>query len=76
MCRWYFPFILPQHLVLDIVRLYLAFQGGETTDAADLYFDRVTSALSVVKTSIYLAETVVSDLFIVRISVFSYRTSS
>ena len=54
-----------QHLVLDIVRLYLAFQGSETEHGADLYFDRVTSSLSIVKTSVYLAETIVSDLFIV-----------
>ena len=73
--RSYLPFIPLQHLVLDIVRLYLAFQGSETADAADLYFDRVTSALSVVKTSVYLAETVVSDLFIVRISASSYLAS-
>ena len=39
----------------------------------DLYFDRVTSLLSVVKTSVYLAETIVSDLFIVRTSASSSR---
>ena len=54
-----------QHLVTDIVRLYIAFEKSETDQGADLYFIRVTAPLSVVKTSIYLAETVVSDMFIV-----------
>ena len=65
MCHSFIPL---QHLVLDIVRLYLAFEKSETDQGADLYFIRVTAPLSVVKTSIYLAETVVSDLFIVRAS--------
>jgi hypothetical protein len=62
------PFIPLQHLVIDIVRLYLAFEKSETDQGADLYYVRVTAPLSVVKTAIYLAETVVSDLFIVRLS--------
>ncbi len=55
-----------QHLVLDIIRLYIAFHGSETDDGADLFYLRVTSVTSLMKTSVYLAETVVSDLFIVR----------
>lgn len=57
-----------QHLVIDIIRLYLAFQGSQTEQGADLYYVRVTSTLSVMKTAVYLGETVVSDLFIVRTS--------
>jgi hypothetical protein len=57
----------PQHLVLDIVRLYIAFNGSETDQGADQYYVRVTSTTSLVKTSVYLVETVVSDLFIVRL---------
>ena len=55
-----------QHLVVDIVRLYIAYHKSETDDGADLYYLRVTSMTSIMKTSIYLGETVVSDLFIVR----------
>jgi hypothetical protein len=57
----------PQHLVLDIVRLYIAFNGSETDQGADQYYVRVTSTTSIVKTSVYLVETIVSDLFIVRL---------
>ncbi|KAF8472284.1 hypothetical protein DFH94DRAFT_767863 [Russula ochroleuca] len=56
--------LITWHLVIDIVRLYLAFEKSETDQGADLYYVRVTAPLSVVKTAIYLAETVVSDLFI------------
>jgi hypothetical protein len=56
-----------QHLVIDLVRLYIAFHGSETEEGADLYYIRVTSTMSLIKTSVYLAETIVSDLFIVRI---------
>ncbi|KAH9990778.1 hypothetical protein BJV77DRAFT_1011183 [Russula vinacea] len=56
--------LITWHLVTDIVRLYIAFEKSETDQGADLYFIRVTAPLSVVKTSIYLAETVVSDMFI------------
>lgn len=66
--RFHFPFIpAPQHLVMDISRLYFAFRGSETVDEADAYYAHVTSTSSLIKTSVYLAETIVSDLFIVRI---------
>jgi hypothetical protein len=61
----------PQHLILDSVRLYLAFNGSETVQGADLYYEQVTSPTSIIKTSVYLAETIVSDLFIVRPSPLS-----
>jgi hypothetical protein len=61
-----FHSFLPQHLVLDIVRIYIAFHKSETDQGADSYYFRVTSTTSIMKTSIYLMETVVSDLFIVR----------
>lgn len=54
---------------MDIARLYFAFRGSETVDEADAYFAHVTSTSSLLKTSVYLAETIVSDLFIVRIQV-------
>jgi hypothetical protein len=56
--------LITWHLVLDVVRLYIAFHGSETDQGADSYFLRVTSTTSIIKTSVYLAETIVSDLFI------------
>lgn len=60
-----------QHLVIDLSRLYIAFNGSETDQGADLYYFRVTSMMSLLKTSVYLTETIVSDLFIVSICSFS-----
>ncbi|KAI9454180.1 hypothetical protein F5148DRAFT_985216 [Russula earlei] len=56
--------LITWHEVLDAVRLYHAYRGSQTDRAADLYYVNVTSMLSVMKTSVYLAETIVSDLFI------------
>lgn len=47
----------------------MAYKNSETNDGADLYYFNVTSMLSVMKTSVYLAETLASDLFIVRLSI-------
>jgi hypothetical protein len=63
------PSSLPQHQIIDAIRLYFAYQGSRADDSADLYYDNVTSMLSIMKTSVFLAETVVSDLFIVRLSI-------
>ena len=62
------PSFLPQHQIIDAIRLYFAYQGAQVQDSADLYYDNVTSMLSIMKTSVFLVETVVSDLFIVRLS--------
>jgi hypothetical protein len=56
--------LITWHLVLDVVRLYLAFHGSETNEGADLYYVNVTSTASIMKTAVYLLETIVSDLFI------------
>ncbi|KAI0280918.1 hypothetical protein BGY98DRAFT_914040 [Russula aff. rugulosa BPL654] len=56
--------LITWHLVLDIVRLYIAFHKSETDQGADLFYINVTSMTSLMKTSVYLAETIVSDLFI------------
>ena len=61
------PSFLPQHQIIDAIRLYFAYQGAQVQDSADLYYDNVTSMLSIMKTSVFLVETVVSDLFIVRL---------
>ncbi|KAI0054573.1 hypothetical protein BV25DRAFT_1773424, partial [Artomyces pyxidatus] len=51
------------HEVIDAVRLVFSARG-ETADSIDQYYADATSTLSVLKTAIYLVETVVSDLFI------------
>jgi hypothetical protein len=56
-----------QHLVIDIIRLYIAFHKSETDQGADLFYIHVASMTSIMKTSVYLVETIVSDLFIVRL---------
>ncbi|KAI0040855.1 hypothetical protein FA95DRAFT_809781 [Auriscalpium vulgare] len=56
--------LITWHEVIDAVRLVLSFQHSETSTGADLYYAQVTSTLSVLKTAVYLVETVVSDLFI------------
>ncbi|KAH9979197.1 hypothetical protein BJV74DRAFT_858521 [Russula compacta] len=56
--------LITWHEVLDIIRLYLAYQGSETNNGADLYYVNVKGMTSVMKTSVYLVVTVVSDLFI------------
>ena len=44
----------------------MAYKTSETDTGADLYYFNVTSMLSIMKTSVYLVETLASDLFIVR----------
>ncbi|KAH9963626.1 hypothetical protein BC827DRAFT_1128719 [Russula dissimulans] len=56
--------LITWHEILDCYRVYRAFGVNQTEQGADRYFVQVTAMLSVMKTSIYLAETVVSDLFI------------
>jgi hypothetical protein len=58
---------LPQHEVIDVFRLYAAYQG-QTAGSADLYYSKFNSMLSVMKCSVYLAETAISDLFLVSLS--------
>jgi len=56
--------LITWHEVLDAFRLYTAFKDSETDNGADLYYFSVASVLSVMKTSVYLVETLASDLFI------------
>ncbi|KAI0313225.1 hypothetical protein OF83DRAFT_1142358 [Amylostereum chailletii] len=56
--------LITWHEVMDTYRLVTAFSISETTGGADLYFADISSALGVLKTSIYLAITAVSDLLI------------
>jgi hypothetical protein len=48
--------------------LVFAFKGSQVPIGGDLYYANVTSALSLIKTSIYLVITVLFDAFIVRFS--------
>ncbi len=61
--------LVPQHEIIDAIRLYFAYHASQTDSGADQYYVNVTSMLSIMKTSVYLAETVVSDLFIVSLSI-------
>ncbi|KAF8261168.1 hypothetical protein EI94DRAFT_1833463 [Lactarius quietus] len=56
--------LITWHEFLDCIRLYLAYKNSETNTGADKYYFNVTSTLSVMKTSVYLVETLASDLFI------------
>jgi hypothetical protein len=58
----------PQHVILNVICLYIAFwHGNETDEGADPDYIRVTSTKSIIKikTSVYVVETIVSDLFII-----------
>jgi len=57
------------HVIIDVVRLYSAFKtiNGVANSAAD-YYSRVNAPLSVMKTSLYVVMTLISDSFIL------YRT--
>ncbi|KAJ7087131.1 hypothetical protein C8R44DRAFT_820355 [Mycena epipterygia] len=50
------------HLVIDIIRLSFAYQHVTTLEA-DIYYSNLPSALSIIKTGVYVAITVVSDAF-------------
>jgi hypothetical protein len=56
--------LITWHEAIDALRLYMAYKDSETDHGADLYYFNVTSMLSVMKTSVYLVETLASDLFI------------
>ncbi|KAN0127752.1 hypothetical protein V8E53_014412 [Lactarius tabidus] len=56
--------LITWHQSIDVLRLYIAYKDSETDQSADQYYFDVTSMLSIMKTSVYLVETLVSDLFI------------
>ncbi|KAI0063029.1 hypothetical protein BV25DRAFT_496880 [Artomyces pyxidatus] len=56
--------LITWHVVIDAIRLVLAFTESQTTHGADLYYSDVKALLGTMKTSVYLVTTVVSDLFI------------
>jgi len=46
----------------------MAYQRSQSSSDADIYYANVTSMLSIMKTAVFLVETVVSDMFIVSLS--------
>ncbi|KAH9069647.1 hypothetical protein EDB83DRAFT_2373962 [Lactarius deliciosus] len=56
--------LITWHEVIDAIRLYMAYKRSETSTGADLYYAHAASMLSLMKTSVYLVETLASDLFI------------
>ncbi|KAH9055687.1 hypothetical protein EDB87DRAFT_1761350 [Lactarius vividus] len=56
--------LITWHEIIDAIRLYMAYKGSETSTGADVYYLHVASMLSLMKTSLYLVETLASDLFI------------
>ncbi|KAI0298786.1 hypothetical protein B0F90DRAFT_1731074 [Multifurca ochricompacta] len=57
--------LITWHQIADAVRLYISYhENNQTSQGPDIYFINVKATLSIMKTSVYLAETVVSDLFI------------
>ncbi|KAI9436014.1 hypothetical protein H4582DRAFT_1815857 [Lactarius indigo] len=56
--------LITWHEVIDAIRLYTAYKRSGTNTGADLYYAHVASMLSIMKTSVYLVETLASDLFI------------
>jgi hypothetical protein len=59
-----FVVLITWHVVLDAVRMVNAFRNNEETQAGNLYYGNVASSLSLIKTSVYLAVTILFDGFI------------
>jgi hypothetical protein len=53
-----------KHMAIDIVRLYMAYQHPTTLEA-DIYYSNNPAVLSVMKTAVYLAMTLIWDAFMV-----------
>jgi len=64
--RVIFPPPFPrQHIITDGVRTVYAFKQDQVPLGSDLYYANVASALSLIKTSLYLVITIIFDAFIV-----------
>ena len=61
-------FLLPQHEVIDSICLYVAYQGSTTNGSPNEYYVNLKSVLGLTKTSVYLVEMAISDLFLVGLS--------
>ncbi|THH18348.1 hypothetical protein EW146_g2618 [Bondarzewia mesenterica] len=56
--------LITWHIVIDAVRVVLAFRSSDLVAGADLYYSDVKSVGSVMKTAVYVTITAVSDAFI------------
>jgi len=63
----FFFFGFEQHMLTDAIRVIYAFKRDTEVGGPDLYYANVASALSLVKTSLYLITTVLFDAFIVSV---------
>lgn len=59
-----FAALITWHMITDAVRVVFAFKGSEAPVGGDLYYANVSSALSLIKTSVYLLITILFDAFI------------
>jgi len=57
--------LFEQHILTDGIRLVYAFKRDNEPNGPDLYYANVASALSLIKTSLYLITTILFDAFIV-----------
>ncbi|KAI0065690.1 hypothetical protein BV25DRAFT_1585851 [Artomyces pyxidatus] len=55
--------LITSHEFVDAIRLLLSFQRNQTTSGADLFYKSVADTFSIALNSIYLIETLLSDLF-------------
>jgi len=59
-----FGLLITWHMLTDVVRLVYAFKRDQDPLGPDLYYANVASALSLIKTSLYLITTILFDAFI------------
>jgi len=59
-----FAALITWHVLTDAIRLVYAFKNSQQPIGGDLYFANIASALSIVKTSVYLVVTILFDGFI------------
>ncbi|KAH9041077.1 hypothetical protein EDB85DRAFT_1924102 [Lactarius pseudohatsudake] len=59
-----FGALITWHVVTDAVRIVYAFKNSQIAVGGDLYFANVASALSLIKTALYLVITILFDAFI------------
>ncbi|KAI9434118.1 hypothetical protein BJY52DRAFT_1422542, partial [Lactarius psammicola] len=59
-----FAVLITWHVITDAVRMVYAFKNSQVPIGGDLYFANVASALSLIKTSLYLVITILFDGFI------------
>jgi len=59
-----FSLLITWHMLIDAVRMVLAFKDSQIPIGGDLYYANASSVLSVMKTALYLVTTILFDAFI------------